>query len=563
MTASSVPAKDYPIIGINAQLAQDTPEYTLNLYAEKESDEVMTLKPTPGARFTYQFTPSGGGRGMNATTGRLFGVRGVFFQEIVNGVAVTRGVLQTTTGIVSMISCLPPNGAGQILIVDGVEGYVFVFNGVSALGYIGTSATSNVPSLGLKYFTFTDFLNYQVNDPIYIYETTNPANSMTGFVVSYDPTSGDMVVVVTAFTGSGTIAAWTCQLPNNAFVRLPFVSGFVGGNSQTVFCASRAVTFKPSTQQFQLSGQYDFTTWDGTAYATCQSLSQPLVALASNGGLCYFFTGDGFEVWEDMGYAIQPLGRIIFGDQVGCLAPNSVFVFKRYVYWLGSNSEGKGQFYRHIVGSFPERISDSPTERIIGELPNQNECVSYAYQSFGHDFYVNTFITGNLSICHDASTGLWHERAWRQAVLNQKQVVPYISVVFYNGQLLGQSYLDGSVFTIDNNTFTDNGNPIIRQRITPVYPPEGDWQTYFQSVELFGQTGNTPVTNIPVQLVMEYSVDRGVTWSQELWQQSGSNNSYVGRTRWMGLGAAYGMCFRFTVVCDQYISWRKLRLRAA
>ncbi len=130
--------------------------------------------------------------------------------------------------------------------------------------------------------------------------------------------------------------------------------------------------------------------------------------------------------------------------------------------------------------------------------------------------------------------------------------------------MLGLSYIDGQIYTIDNNTFTDSGNPIIRQRVTQVIPDEGDWQTYYQSVELFGQTGNTPVGNIPVQIVMEFTTDRGETWSMEQWQQSGGNGSYTARTKWTGcLGAAFGMAFRFTVSCDQYISWRSFRVRAA
>lgn len=476
-SASSVASKDYPIIGINAKLAQDTPEATLNLYAEKDGD-VLTLKPTPGSSPTYQFTRNGGGRGVNNDTGRTFGVRGAFFQELVNGVPVVLGELLSLVNPVAIITCLPPDGEGQVLVVDDDNGYVYKFS-------------------------------------------------------------------------------------DNSFTRLdPIASGFVGGASQAVFCASRAVVFKPGTTQWQVSGIYDFTTWDGTAFATCQSLTSSLNALASNGGLCYFFSPDGFEVWEDMGYSIQPLGRVIFGDRIGCLAPNSVFVMKRYVYWLGNNSEGNGEFYRHIAGSFPEAISDAPTQRILAETENLAQCISYGYQSLSHDFAVNTFLDGNLTIVHDAETGLWHERAWRDPVSNESRVVPYVNVIFSNGKFMGLSYLDGTLFTISNDVFNDSGNPIVRKRVTPVYPPEGDWQTYFQSVELFGQIGNIPAGQKDPQIMMQYSTDRGETWSQELWEQAGGNGSYAARTKWTGLGSAFGMCFSFTVVADQYVSWRGIRVRA-
>lgn len=477
MASSPVPAKDYQIVGINAALPQDTPEYTLNMYAEKDG-KLLTLKPTPGSIPTYQFSPNGGGRGFNNNTGRIFGVRGAFFQELVDGAPVILGTLLSNVNPVAIITALPPNGEGQVLIVDDSHGYVYKF-------------------------------------------------------------------------------------VDNSFTMLTEAdNGFVGGGSQAIWCASRGFVFKPGTQQAQCSGQYDFTTWDGTAFFTITSANTPIVAMASNGGLAYFFTSDTFEGWENMGYSVQPLGRVIYGDRIGCLAPNSVFVMKRHVYWLGNNSEGNGEFFRHVAGAIPEPITDSPTQRILARTANQPQCITYGYQSLGHNFIVNTFIDGNLTIAYDSDTGLWADRAWREPNTNASRVVPYISVIFDKGRLLGLSYIDGQIYTIDNNTFTDSGNPIIRQRVTEVIPDEGDWETYFQSVELFGQTGNTPVTDANVQVVMQYTTDRGETWSTEEWQQSGGNGSYTARTKWTGLGAAFGMAFKFTVSCDQYVSWRKFRVRA-
>lgn len=477
MSASStVPGKDYEIIGINAQLSQDTPEYTLNLYAEKDGDQ-LTLKPAPGSVPEFQLTPNGGGRGLNNDTGRTFGVRGAFFQEIVNGVPVTKGTLLTVQNPVAIITCLPPNGEGQVLVVDDIAGYVYKF-------------------------------------------------------------------------------------VDNSFTKLAPESGFVGGGSQAIWCASRAFVFKPGTQQFQCSGQYDFTTWDGTAFATVTSAETPIISMASNGALAYFFCSDTFEAWENMGYAVQPLGRVIFGDKIGCLAPNSVFVMKRHVYWLGNNSEGNGEFYRHVAGGIPESITDSPTQRILARTANMAQCITYGYQSLGHNFIVNTFIDGNLTLAYDSDTGLFAERAWRDANTNALKCVPYIEVIFQSGMLLGLSYIDGVIYRIDNDTFTDSGHPIIRQRITQVIPDEGDWQTFFQSVELFGQVGNTPTGSADPQLVMQYSIDRGKTWSQEEWQQVGGNSSYAARTKWTGLGSGFGMCFKFTISCNQYISWRKFKVRA-
>ena len=118
---------DIPIAGPSKNVAQDDPEATLNLYPEKVSDGIFTLKPAPGSTLFAPLSGLGAGRGEISVGGRLFGIRGSFFCEVVSGSSVIRGNLATLQGLCGLTACLPPNGDGQILIVgpnDG-EGYVF------------------------------------------------------------------------------------------------------------------------------------------------------------------------------------------------------------------------------------------------------------------------------------------------------------------------------------------------------------------------------------------------------------------------------------------------------
>jgi len=474
----SAQAVDIPIIGDSNQVPQDDPEYTLNMYAEKVSEEVYTLKPTPGSELYNQFTINGGGRGILVVAGRLFGVRGSFFQEIVDGTPVLRGTLDSSDGKVAMIFNLPPSGNGQILIVDDSEGYVFT-------------------------------------------------------------------------------------LLTDAFTTLTGVGGdnFIGGGSQAAFCAGRAFVFKPGTTYFQCSGLYDFLSWDTTANATATSLNNPLLALASNGDLLYLFSVDGFEVWQDQGQPVLPVRQILSGDKIGLLAPNTAIFIERYCYWLGANSEGRGVVYRHSGGAQPERVSNHSTERQIAKLDSPSDCIGMSYNALGHVFYLLTFRSGNKTLVLDKTTKLWHDRAQRDPNTGDIFALPFLGIQIFGSLLLGVDYRDGKVWKIDDNLFTDAGNPIRRDRILSVTPKEGDYLTYFQSAELFGQIGNTPVGGTNPNIMLRYSIDRGETWSFEDWQQAGGNGSYEGRTRWVGLGAAYGLALWFRTVAIQSISWRMVRLR--
>lgn len=404
---------DIPIVGGSNAVPQDDPQYTLNLYAEKVSDEVLTLKPTPGTTLQYQLAYNGGSRGLISVDGRLFGIRGAFFQEIVAGEAVLRGTLNSSTGKVAMIANAPPDGSAQILIVDDANGYVFSFS-------------------------------------------------------------------------------------DSSFVTLTGIGGdnFLGGGSQAAYCAGRALVFKPGTQSFQMSDLYDFKTWTTTTRGTANTLTTPVIAVVSNGDLAYFFSSGGFEIWSDQGLPTLPISRILAGDKIGLLAPNSALFCERYVYWVGKSSTGQGIVYRHTGGGQPERISDHSTERNIAALIDTSDGNAFTYTSFGHVFYIVTFKAGNRTFAWDKATNLWHDRAQREPLSNAINALPFIATVVHNGMVLEADYRNGDIMEIDETSYTDNGNPIIRDRILPVTPKEGDFFTFYQSAELFGEIGNTPTAGL-------------------------------------------------------------------
>lgn len=474
----SVEAFDVPIIGESSKVPQDDPSYTLNLYGELVSKDVYTLKPTPGSEVVAQFSISGGGRGLIVVGGRTFGVRGGFFQEMVDGPPLVRGSLTSNAGRVALVANIKPdNGQGQILIVDEDAGYVF-------------------------------------------------------------------------------------DLADDSFIALTAGDNFLGGGSQAAVCAGKAYVFKPGTTFFQSSNAYDFTTWNSSANSSMQSLTRPLLALASDGDKLYGWSEEGFEVWQEQGLPIFSVRQVLAGDKIGILAPFSALVIERYVYWLAKTSTGEGVVYRHDGGGAPERLSTHPIERQIAALADPSDALGDTYTSLGHVFYLLTFRAGNKTLVWDKATNLWHDRAQRDPVTGSPFALPYFSFVILDGDILAIDYRNGNLISVSNDLYQDQGNPIVRERILSVLPREADFLSFYQSVELFGQIGNTPVTESNPNIMMKYSTDRGMTWSLEQWQQAGGNYSYEGRTRWVGLGAAYGLVVWFRVVCNQFVSWRLVRVRA-
>ncbi len=466
---------DLPIVGPSNDIPQDDPQKTLNFYAEKTGD-AWTLKPTPGALLYASLGVNGGGRGAISLGGRLFGVRGGFFQEIVDGSSVVRGTLLSTQNPVAIIGALPPDDSGQILIVDDSHGYVYKFTDDS--------------------FTLL--------------------------------TEDD--------------------------------HGFVGGISQAVFCGGYAVAVKPGTNQFQFSSLYDFLDWPGTNYVGLQDTVGDIVALGSTGKSITVFTRNGFEVWTTEGYTGNfAFTQVVSGFQIGCEAPRSVTTYQKFVYWLGGNDAGKGVVYRYTEGGTPTPISDFSNNREIAMIADTSDAIGYNYQSLGHTFYVLSFFTGNITLCYDEATKQWHDRAWRDPLTNYMFAVPYVTALIHDGKLLGLDWRDGKFFEISNDTFTDNGAPIRRERTLPVVPSEADWMSFLGSVELFSTVGTGDGPDYP-KVMLSYSTNRGMTFGQELWAQTAGNYSYNTRVRWTPGGAAFGFVFKFAIVADVFVSWRKVRV---
>jgi hypothetical protein len=339
-------------------------------------------------------------------------------------------------------------------------------------------------------------------------------------------------------------------------------NGFVGGNSQAAFCGGRAVAIKPGTLQFQVSKPFDFLTWEGTAFATTESLVGTLIGVAANGELVYLFTSTGFEIWQDQGYVPLNLRRVRAGDKLGLLGPTSLLAFGAFVYFLGASDTGEGVVYRIGGAGIPERISDHADERRIADLISPEDAYGWAYQSLGHRFYSLSFVAGNITITFDEVTTLWHDRAWRSPIDGSLLVVPYVGVAVFGGVVNAMDYRNGDLLKVRDDVFTDQGEPIIRDRKMYVVPEEADRLSYYQSVQLFGETGNTPVDLADPQIAFRYSLDRGKTYGEEELRTVGGQSDYEAQTVWTGLGSGFGIVLWFRIVAFQFVSWRSVRLRA-
>lgn len=170
------------------------------------------------------------------------------------------------------------------------------------------SSSSNAIGTGSKTFNMNGGLNFAAGEiNVSAVQATNLANSMTGTVTSYSPTTGVLVLNVTAVTGSGTFSNWTIGTAGttNRGVTAAVTSGSSssGTNSITVastagaaYVAGAGVSDETGNTVIP-AGSFILAITSGTTF----TISQNLIAnLAS---------GTAFEIYGDNGvYSFENIG---------------------------------------------------------------------------------------------------------------------------------------------------------------------------------------------------------------------------------------------------------------
>ena len=120
----------------------------------------------------------------------------------------------------------------------------------------------------------------------------------------------------------------------------------------------------------------------------------------------------------------------------------------------------------------------------------------------------------------------------------------------YQGQIVVSDYRNGNLYELDALTYTDNGDYIARELITPhtfasssynrllIYRLRLDME---QGVGLIDGQGSNP------QVMLQVSRDGGYTWGMELLATPGAIGEYLKRCEWRRLGGSRSFVFKIRI----------------
>lgn len=596
---------------------------------------VVALYPTPGLIALVLFQNQQEIRGMNTLSGGdvLLVVCGPYVYALTSSFITTMvGQLNTSTGRVGITD----NGVNAY-IVDGTNRYTWrisspssavftgsvsgttltvtaITNGTIAAGQslfgVGVTAETVITALGTGTGgagTYTVNLSQtvastQMNSAAVGAIVTGSISGTTLTVTAV--TSGTLYVgqtvqgtgvtaltIITALgTGSGgagtytvstsqTVSATTLYALN--FSQMPTTDGaFTGGvNVDTV--DNYFVYNRPNSQQFgcsnvlsPISGNTNFSSKDGAP--------DNLVTLIVDHREVYLLGEASSEVWVDQGTSPFPFTRIPgTSTQHGIVAPFSMARLGNSFAYLSKNNRGTAQIVQ-MNGYVPERIS---THAVENSLTNQTitDAVAWTYQLEGHEVYVISFPTLQLTWCFDVATRMWHKWLYTNNLGQYERCRGNCSAVFQGYVLIGD-YSNGKIYKLDRNIYTDDGQKVKRLRRAPHLTTDLQRQ-YFEELQIqfqpgVGTTGisinfsNTDLTIaadeiFPIspnetviissgtidpqsvttnpQAMLRWSSDGGSTWSNEHWTSIGGLGKYTNRAIWRRLGWSRDRVFEVSV----------------
>jgi hypothetical protein len=322
------------------------------------------------------------------------------------------------------------------------------------------------------------------------------------------------------------------------------------------FTSSDTVTFqdgyflfnKTGTGEMGFSGINDIT-FDALDFAEAEGSPDALVGVVSVGQNIYLLGPQSTEVFYNSGDADNPFQRIQGAVmEQGCVAAFSIAILGGQPYWIGQDKNGYGIVYR-AQGYQAQRVSTTAIEKVIQGI-SPDEIVNaraWVYQDGGHAFYCLNLPGAESTWVYDASTGLWHERAYRDLwSLERHRADCHANA--YAKHVVGD-YENGKIYSLDSGTYTDAGDPIVRVRTAP-HVSKNLNRVFHSRFQLDMETGvglDGSGQGVNPKAMLQWSDDGGHTWSNEYWSDIGRIGARLTRVIWRRLGSSRDRVYRVMI----------------
>ncbi len=379
----------------------------------------------------------------------------------------------------------------------------------------------------------------------YVATSRGTLNSSTGRV--YITNNG-----VSAYITDGT-NRYTYNWTTNAFATVAATDGPFTGGSVCDVVDNFIIYNKTNTNQFGCTNVGDIIS-NTLNLGSILGSSGNLVSLIADHRQILLLGEQYSERWVDVGTFPFPFA-VIPGTsmQHGLAAQDSVSRLGEGIAFLANDTRGKVTVVTWgATAPQPQRISTFAVENAIQGYTVSTDAIAYTYTQSGHEFYVLTFPTADVTWCFDLATGFWHKRAWRDPNNIYHQHRSNCAAVFGNDIIVGD-WQNGAVYALSQSTYTDNGValPCVRRcrHLTTDLKRQffHDLQIQFQpGAGLQTGQGSDP------SFLLRWSNDGGFTFGNDHIVKIGKTGKYKNRAIKRRLGWARDRIYEIVVTDPVY-----------
>jgi hypothetical protein len=349
-------------------------------------------------------------------------------------------------------------------------------------------------------------------------------NNAGGYAVIVDGPNGYLYNIVTkAFT----------QITDPAFL----------GADTVCYIDGWWIFNKPGTQTFYTNSQPYATTFDALYFALKDAAADNLVAVIENKELLWLIGDKTTEIWYDAGGATFPFQRVV-GTMlhVGCKAKFSVARFgsqgQEGLMWFGRSERGENVIIK-TQGFLDQVVSNPGFGDEVATYATTDDAIAYTYQEDGHEFYVLTFPTADVTWVYDGQSGLLHKRLSYDPYAQQFHRHRSSCFMNFAGMRIVGDYENGALYQLTRNSYTDAGWPLLAKRRAPHIWDKGQrGRVFVQSLQLDFNVGHGNASGMGSnpQCGLAISRDGGETFGSRINAPIGKIGEYRTRTMWRKLG---------------------------
>lgn len=280
--------------------------------------------------------------------------------------------------------------------------------------------------------------------------------------------------------------------------------------------------------KFYISAPYNGLAWDALDFATAESDPDRLVRVFADHGELILFGDISTEFHTNIGATDFPYARVQGANaEWGLAARYSAVKFDDSVAFLCKNRMGQ-VLVGKLKGHAFEKLSTPDIDKTLNAYATHADATAFSYLLGGHAMYQINFPAEGESWLFDGLTGHW-SNVKSQNITRQRCEW---GVQFITRTILAD-YSNGNLYTLNNDTFTENGEMIEGEIIGEHWDSEL-MRINIDRIRIDMETGVGEVSGQGENphIMLSLSRDGGKTWGVERWRPLGRQGEYTGRVDW-------------------------------